>query len=107
VSLASSASTLRCRECHGEGCGYCDDGNPYCDQPGCTNLATEQVDCAEDGGPTDWLVCERHGREIRAARLKDRDDDSCPPAEPDTVPSLPGPFGDEDLDARTDEAVEP
>lgn len=94
----SVPASLPCRECGGEGCRYCNEGRAQCDQPSCTDDAVEPMDCSDEGGPNDWLVCERHGKEIRAARRNDRDDDSRPPAEP---------YVDEDRDARTDEAVEP
>jgi hypothetical protein len=58
---------LPCRDCQGEGgpCDACDDGHALCDQPGCDVRAAERIDFADDGGPSDWVLCARHARETR------------------------------------------
>jgi hypothetical protein len=63
-------SLIDCRECHGDGCGHCEDGVAECDERGCSYPAAEVLDFSEEGGPREWFACETHAKEMRAARQR-------------------------------------
>jgi hypothetical protein len=68
MTQTQEVETVPCRECHGDGCEYCDGGAASCDERGCSDDAVEVVDFSDVGGPSEWFGCALHARQLKAAR---------------------------------------